>query len=381
MQPPKLVGMKRMVVGIDASRYGRSKATGVEWYSYHLLNELIPLLGREHNAEFRLYAPEDFTINTDVPFNVKKRIIPAKKLWTLLRLSWEMVRRPVEVLFVPSHTFPFFTPKKAVITIHDVAFRSFKECYSTFEYWLLHRSTKRAVKKAWHIIVPSEATKKDLIEFYHCKPEKIVVIPHGAPEFPRLLQWKQSVKEKMLKQFHLEEKDLYVFYVGRLEAKKNLVRLVEGFHRFLREFPDWKLVLAGKRGVGFAEIWAKVQELGLEKQVLMPGYVTEEEKLFLLSGARIVAFPSLYEGFGLPVLEGFAMRRPVLTSNISSLPEVAGNAAHLVNPIKSEEIGVGLKRLASDGFYVNQLITKGDAQLQKYSWEKAAKATFDVLFE
>lgn len=373
--------MKRFVVGIDASRYGHNKATGVEWYSYHLLNELIPLLGREHNADVRLYAPADFTIDTDVPFNVKKRIIPAKKLWTLLRLSWEMLRRPVDVLFVPSHTFPLIVPKKAVITIHDVAFRSFKKCYSKFDYWLLHRSTKKAVKKAWHIIVPSEATKKDLIEFYHCKPEKIVVVPHGAPDFPRLLQWKESQTKKMLGQFHLESSDLYVFYVGRLEAKKNLVRLVEGFHRFLREFPDWKLVMAGKRGVGFADIWAKIEELGLQKQVILPGYVTEDEKLFLLSGARIVAFPSLYEGFGLPVLEGFAARRPVLTSNISSLPEVAAGAAHLVNPLKVEEIGVGLKRLASDGFYVNQLITKGEARLQQFSWEQAAKQTFEVLFE
>lgn len=373
--------MERLVVGIDASRYGHKKATGVEWYSYHLLNELIPLLGREHNAEVRLYAPEDFTIATDVPFNVKKRIIPAKRFWTLFRLSWEMFMRPADILFVPSHTLPVIIPKKAVITIHDVAFRSFKNCYSPFDYWLLNRSTKKAVKKAWHIIVPSEATKNDLIELYNCKPEKIVVIPHGAPEFPRLLQWKEKDKVRMLQQFHLEEKDLYVFYVGRLEAKKNLARLVEGFHRFLREFPDWKLVMAGKRGVGFQDIWTKVEELGLQEQVLMPGYVTEEEKLFLLSGARIVAFPSLYEGFGLPVLEGFGIRRPVLTSNISSLPEVAGNAAHLVNPLKSEEIGVGLKRLASDGFYVNQLITKGDVQLKKYSWEKAAKATFEVLFE
>lgn len=373
--------MKRLVVGIDASRYGHKKATGVEWYSYYLLNELIPLLGREHNAEIRLYAPEDFTIESDVPFNVKKRIIPAKKFWTLLRLSWELLRRPVDILFVPSHTFPLFIPKKAVITIHDVAFRSFKECYSTFDYWLLDSSTKKAVKKAWHIIVPSEATKKDLIDFYHCKPEKIVVIPHGAPEVPRLLQWKEKDTKKMLEQFHLQQDDLYVFYVGRLEAKKNLARLVEGFHRFLREYPDWKLVMAGKQGVGFQDIWAKVEEFGLQKQVIMPGYVTEQEKLFLLSGARIIAFPSLYEGFGLPVLEGFAIRRPVLTSNISSMPEVAGGAAHLVNPLKAEEIGVGLKRLASDGFYVNQLITKGDEQLQKYSWEKAAKATFEVLFE
>lgn len=370
-----------MVVGIDASRYGRDKATGVEWYSYHLLNELIPLLGREHNAEIRLYAPADFTIDTDVPFNVKKRIIPAKRLWTAARLSWEMLTRPADALFVPSHTLPLIFPKKSVITIHDVAFRHFKDCYSWFQYRLLNWSTRKAVRKAWHIIVPSEATKKDLVDLFHCRPEKIIVIPHGAPHFPRLLTWQEHDKQRLLSQFHLQEQDLYILYIGRLEAKKNLMRLVGGFHRFLQEFPDWKLVLAGKRGIGFQDIWKKVEELGLQKQVILPGYVTEKEKLFLLSGCRIVALPSLYEGFGLPVLEGFAARRPVLTSKTSSLPEVAGTAAHLVDPLKAEEIGVGLKRLASDGFYVNQLITKGEQQVRKFSWEKSAKATFDVLFE
>jgi len=373
--------MKRMVIGIDASRYNHAQATGVEWYSFHLLNELIPMLGREHNSLVNLYAPKDFDIKTDVPFNVKKRILKAQRLWTVFRLSLELLLHPVDVLFVPSHTLPLIFPKKSVITIHDTAFRHFKSFYSPFQYFLLNRTTKKAVKKAWKIIVPSEATKLDLINLFGCADEKIVVILHGAPDFPRLLSWSSEETSKLLKQFHITKDDLYVFYVGRLETKKNLVRLVEGFVRFLNEFPDWKLVLAGKRGVGFASIWKKIEELGLTKDVILPGYITEKKKMFLLAGCRILAFPSLYEGFGLPVLEGFAMRRPVLTSNVSSMPEVAGNAAHLVDPLSSEAIGVGLKRLASDGFYVNQLISKGEQQLRKFSWEKSAQATLDLLFD
>lgn len=369
-----------MTVGIDASRYGHPEATGVEWYSFHLLNELIPLLGREHNTEVRLYSPADFTPSADLPFNVRKRIIPFPRFWTVLRLSAEMILKPVDALFVPSHTLPLFAPRKSIITIHDVAFRYLKGSYSRFQMWLLNSSTKKAVRKAWKLIVPSEATKQDLIKFYRCDPQKIAVIQHGAPEVETLRTWPDAETEKYLEQFYMKNRDLFVLYVGRLEAKKNLSRLVEAFGRFSVEFPGWKLILAGKRGVGFEEIWKKVLELKLEQNVFAPGYVTEREKSFLLENCRIFAFPSLYEGFGLPVLEAFAYRKPVLTSKNSSLPEVAGNAAFLVNPEKVEEMSVGLKRLASDGILVTQLVGREEAQLKKFSWEKAAKMTFEVLF-
>ncbi len=369
-----------MVVGIDASRYGHQEATGVEWYSFHLLNELIPLLGREHNTEVRLYAQNDFQPKADLPFNVRKRVIPFPRFWTVLRLSAEMVFKPVDVLFVPSHTLPMFAPKKSIITIHDVAFKHLKDSYSWFQLWLLNRSTKKAVKKAWKLIVPSEATKLDLINFYRCDADKIVVIPHGSPEIQPFERWSEQEVQSYKEQFFMKDRDLFILYVGRLETKKNLKRLVEAFSRFSVEFAGWKLILAGKRGLGFEDIWKKVLELKLEKSVFAPGYVTEREKSFLLENCRIFAFPSLYEGFGLPVLEAFAHRKPVLTSKTSSMPEVAGNAAFLVNPEKVEEISVGLKRLASDGVLVTQLVGKEEAQLRKFSWEKAAQATYHTLF-
>lgn len=370
-----------MIVGIDVSRYGHSESTGVEWYSYHLLNELFPMLGRDHNAEVRLYSPHDFIPAVELPFNVHKYILPFKKYWTLIRLSYEMLVKPVDRLFVPSHMLPLVVPKKSVITIHDVAFKKIPEVYDKKQFRMLDWSTKRAVKKAWRIIVPSTATKQDLVDLYGCDEKKIRVIFHGAPRLPVLHQWKDAEKKEMFERFKLNERDLVILFVGRLEAKKNLVRLVEAFSRFSKEYPGWKLFLAGKPGVGFDLIEAKIKELGLEKDVVMPGYITEAEKMFLYEKCRMVAFPSLYEGFGLPVLEAFAHRRPILTSRVSSMPEVAGNAAYLINPEKVEEIGVGLKRLASDGMMVSQLIGKQEAQLKKFDWEKAAQQTFDVLFE
>lgn len=369
-----------MIIGIDASRYSYKEATGVEWYSYYLLNELIPLLGREHHSEIRLYGRDNFHPDVDLPFNVRKRVIPLKRFWTVLGLSFEMLRRRPDVLFVPSHTLPFFAPKKSIITIHDVAFLHLKKAYSWFEAWRLHQTTKKAVKKAYRLIVPSEATKHDLVKFYHCNLEKIVVIPHGAPHIPALRHWGSDKNRKLRCQFFLSENDLFVLYVGRLEAKKNLERLIAAFHRFLAEFPDWKLILAGKRGTGFEEIMKTVLRLKLEQNVIMPGYVTEKEKSFLFEHCRIFAFPSLYEGFGLPLLEAFSYHKPVLAGKIPALLEVGGNAAYFVNPAKVEEIGVGLKRLAQDGLLVTKIVQNGTSQLKKFSWEKAAQETFEVIF-
>lgn len=369
-----------MVLGIDASRYGHEESTGVEWYCYHLFNELIPLLGREHNTKIKLYSPTDFKSAAELPLNVKKRIIPLPRFWTILRLTLEMILHPVDELFVPSHTIPLIYPKKSVITIHDVAFKKFRNLYSLKHYLILEHSTRQAVKKGWRIIVPSEATKKDLIEYFNCREDKIFVIPHGAPDIPRLREWSGTTRKEILGKFGLKESDLMILFVGRLEAKKNLCRLIEGFERFLREFPDWKLVLAGKPGLGYEQIVETIKSHGLEKNIVQTGYISEREKMFLMDRCRLFAFPSLYEGFGLPVLEAFAHRKPILTSNSSSLPEVAGNAAYLINPEKVEEIGVGLKRLASDGMLVNMLVQRGEQRLANYSWEKTAKATFEVLF-
>lgn len=373
-------------IGIDAMRYNSQEPTGVEWYSYHLLNHLIPLLGRDHNNQVFLYSKPKTEFKEALPFNVKKVALPFKKFWTMIKFSLEMLWRPIDLLFVPSHILPIFLPKKSVITIHDVAFKDPKlsESYSFKHRFTLNWSTKRAVKKAWRIIVPSQSTKNDLINYFRCKAEKIVVIPHGGPDIygdknPVLIKWSTEERQKILESCFLKDEDLTMLYVGRLETKKNLVHLIEAFQRFLKEFPGWKLVLAGKRGVGFEKILAKVQELELDNLVTMPGYINEREKLFLYEKCRMVVFPSFHEGFGLPILEGFAYRRPVLTSKVTAMPEVAGKAAFLVNPEKVEEISVGLKRLASDGILVSQLIRKGEEQLKLFNWEETAKKTLEVL--
>ncbi len=365
-----------MKIGIDASRYVEEGATGVEWYSKHIIDGIIAeLAGTEH--ELLLYSREKLKIGGDF----SNKVLPAKRLWTLWTLSREMKKNPPDVLFVPSHTLPLRLPKKSVIMIHDTAFRHLREAYSFFQYHYLNWSTKFAVKRASKIIVPSEATADDLVKLFKCPRDKIIVVQHGfsPPEFSES-EIDECFESSDVFELYGINKDLpYLFFVGRLESKKNLERLIKAFAKVVDDFPDHRLVLAGKRGVGFDKILKTVKELGLLDQVMMPGYVDEKEKAALYRNCEIFAFPSLYEGFGLPVLEAFHYKKPVFTSDCSSMPEVGGEAVDYVNPKDTDDIYKVMKKLLKDGEHAKSLVSKGSERLKFFSWKAAARKTLDIL--
>ena len=369
-----------MKIGIDASRYNHEQATGVEWYSWHIINGIIKEALKTKDDGIILYAKEpiEYLNESTGNENIFKKIIKAKRLWTAFHLSKEMIKNPPDVLFVPSHTLPLHMPKKTVITIHDVAFRREKKVYSFFQYHHLNWSAKFAVKRASKIISPSEATKNDLIEFFRCPAEKITVIPHGFSA-PKEVDDSNKEKSEIFKYFKITKELPYILFVGRLENKKNLGRLVSAFGQFSYNHPDFKLILAGKRGVGFEDILKKINKLELTNKVIMPGYITEDEKFLLYKYCRIFAFPSLYEGFGLPVLEAFHHKKSVLCSKIPALMEVCGDAAKYVDPLSVDEISKGLDLLADDDSFSNNLILKGTERLKKFSWEESSKKTLEVI--
>ncbi|PKL36702.1 hypothetical protein CVV38_02245 [Candidatus Peregrinibacteria bacterium HGW-Peregrinibacteria-1] len=369
-----------MIIGVDGSRYRENDATGVEWYSYFIIKELMRLTAeRAHELKLKIYVGDEDSAHWNLMPGVEVKVVEAKRLWTLRALSKEIKHSPIDVLFIPSHVLPLFRPKKSVITIHDVAFCHFKEVYGFFQRLYLNWSTRYAVKHANVLIVPSKATKDDLVKFFQAAPGKIVVIKHGFKEPKPKPDMRLFAESDAFSYFGLSPESKYLLFVGRLESKKNLERVVEAFKLFSEKHPDYKLVLAGKRGVGAEAIIRKVNKLKLADKVVMPGYVSEEEKATLYEYCQGVVFVSLYEGFGLPVLESFHYRKPILVSNSSSLSEVAGDAGIVVDPMSVKEIAEGMCDLIEDSALVGNLVARGAKRLEDYSWKDSGRETMKVL--
>jgi glycosyltransferase involved in cell wall biosynthesis len=370
------------VIGIDASRAARVHRTGTETYSL----ELIKALARLNSPHcWRLYTPHlpQHANWPDSP-RVETRVIPWPRLWTHLRLSAELQLRPPDVLFVPAHVLPLYCPVPAVVTVHDLGYRHYPETHRPLDRWYLDWTTHRHSRVARAIIADSLATRQDLVNFYQADPARIHVVYLGRDEnLTRVLN--PQIIDQTKAKYGL--KGDYLLYIGTLHPRKNLTRLVEAFHtiktaevsRSASAVSDLKLVIAGQRGWLYHDIFTRVQQLGLESQVIFPGYIDEADKPALLSGALAYVFPSLYEGFGLPVLEAMACGTPVLTSNISSLPEVAGNAALLVDPLDSAAIAGGLTRLITEADLRRELVERGYRQIQKFSWRQAAAQVMEII--
>jgi glycosyltransferase involved in cell wall biosynthesis len=375
-----------MLIGIDASRSLRAQRTGTETYSWQLIRHLLAL-GSGHR--FRLYCHQqppaglfDLPGQAASPSHPELRVIPFPRLWTHARLSVEVMKRPPEVLFVPSHVLPALHPRRSVVTVHDLGYRYFPEAHKTFDRAYLDLSTRFNARSAAHVLADSQATKDDLLRFTGVAAHKVTVVHLGRDETltpvddPQRLD---DVQQRLGIKRPGEPAAAYMLYVGTLQPRKNLVRLVEAFAIARQQRPDLRLVLAGQRGWLAGPILQRVDALGLHDAVRFPGFVADADLPALLSGALCFAFPSLHEGFGFPVLEAQACGAPVLAANTSSLPEVAGDGALLVDPLDIDVIASGLLRLTEDEILRNRLRAAGFANLRRFSWQRCAEETLAVL--
>lgn len=337
--------------------------TGVEQYSTLILSALLPEV---EDFDVRLYTPN---LIDQFPEKMQRKLW-CPRLWTVLRLSLEMLLHKPDVLFVPAHVFPYFTPKNSYITIHDVAYEKYPLAYGAFQSFYLEWTTRRAIWQAKKVIVPTESVKADLMKYYRAKEDKILVVPHGEVPIPKV-----TVEEKAaaLKHYQLDTDEPLFFFIGRLETKKNLMVLLDAWAIVQKIYPKGRLFLGGMFGHGFNELFHRMESDDLCGTVLAPGYISDIEVASIFHSATALVFPSREEGFGLPILQAFGAGCNVICSNIPPLKEVAGDAALYADPGSAKSFAEQMVRIMEDSRLCENLRKKGKEQLKKFSWQGAAR--------
>ena len=369
--------IKGMLIGIDASRAATQERTGTGNYSLQLIRHLLAL---ESGHRYRLYFNRPPTVGLfPMTADLELRVMPFPRLWTHVRLSWEMARQPPDVLFVPAHVLPLVHPRCSVVTVHDLGYRHYPEAHPLLDRLYLDLSTRYNAQAARRVIAVSQATQDDLVQHYGIEPGKISVVYSGWDERMQPVEDEGTI-ERVKARYGIRGE--YVLYVGTLQPRKNLGRLLEAV-ALLREQAQRGeapgLVISGRKGWLYDPVFQQVERLGLEREVVFPGYVPQEDLPALLSGARLFVFPSLYEGFGLPVLEAMACGTPVVCSNVSSLPEVAGDAAFLVDPRDVKGMAEAMNRLLQDEGLRAEVVERGYRRVRQFSWDRCARETLAVL--
>lgn len=367
-----------MLIGIDASRATVARRTGTEMYSVHVIREM---LRQGQELRFRLYTnapPPEGLFDHAEPRSAEIRAMPFRRLWTHARLSVEMALHAPDVLFVPAHVLPLIHPRASVVTVHDLGYIHYPEAHKPGDRRYLDWSTRWNARQAAAVLADSEATRADLVRAYGACEAKIHVVYLGRDE--SLKQVTNPLRlASMRARYDLAQR--YLLYVGTLQPRKNLERVVQAFERLCDrpELADLQLVLAGQKGWLYDSLFQQVARAGLSERVIFPGYIPDDDLPGLLSAATAFVYPSLYEGFGIPVLEAGGCGVPVITSNTSSLPEVAGDAALLVDPHDVDAIADAMYRVVTDPALAAELARRGRENVKRFSWEKCAWETLAVL--
>lgn len=366
-----------MLIGFDASRANKKERSGVEWYSYHLLKQLYKL--DQINSYF-LYTPISLSADLkSLPENFKEKKLswPFKRFWTQARLSWEILLNRPEMLFVPAYIFPIFLGKKNIIVWPDVGHKHFPECYSKSQLKVIEYGLKRAAGLADKIITISEFSKQELIKYYKIDPLKIAVTYLGYDE--KMFYPRNSAEISRIKiQYNLKKP--YLLCVGRLAKRKNLENLIEAYNAVRRNYhQEIDLVLVGGKDFGYQAILDKISQSPYHESIKILGYVLERDLPAIFSGAECLVHPSLYEGFGLTVLEAMACGCLAVCSNSGSLPEIAQDAALYFNPRNHTEISKKVLSALSDNRLKGELVQKGYDRIKYFGWEKCARETLSVF--
>lgn len=359
--------------------------TGVGYYTENLTENLIKRKKNDYIGVIYTLLEKNKKIELKKIDYKNFRVLP--HFYRKLALFWKYVPLSIEFLIKENfdiyHSFDLRLPHKikgkSIMTIYDLIPYLYPEISHNINKKSFYNYVKSNAERADIIITVSEYSKKEIIKILNISTEKIKIIPPGVDILKYSNNKSVQEIENIINKYRLPSK--FILYLGALEAKKNISNIILGFDKYKEEKvdSDIKLVIAGKKGWKYEEIFETYELSKYKKDIIFTDYVAEKDKVTLYKMAKLFIFPSLYEGFGMPVLEAMASGTPVITSNNSSLPEVVGEAGILVNPDSVEEISEAIaKILDGEEDYINNLITKGKEQAKKFTWENSTKLLEDI---
>lgn len=363
-----------MRIGIDA-RLSYHQPAGISRYTWHLLRAMAHI---NQTDEFIVFQHRRHTEPLIQQANFRRSTLyaPVHRAIEQFLLPIELARYGLDLIHSTDFIPPLYSPLPTVITVHDLAFLHWPH-FLTKDSAAYYGQIDRAVRRAHHIIVPSESTKQDLIGILGAPDRKVTVIYEAANPMFRPLPI-EPTRQAITAKFQIPAS--YILFVSTIEPRKNVNGLLHAFRHLLDKYNigDTGLVLAGSQGWLYEETIELTKKLNLEQQTFFLGRVADEDLHQLYVAARCHVHPAHYEGFGLPPLEAMACGTPTIVSNISSLPEVVSDAALLVDPKDTEEIAVAMHRLLTEPALHEELSQKGIRRAACFSWELAARSTLEV---
>lgn len=364
-----------MKVAIDGMLVSH-RCSGVEC---SILN-LAKALSQFGNEDYYFYVPQRFpeenpggahfkTVNTRVPAHLR----PIRILWEQLALPHLLRKIKADVIHAPGYIAPLGARVPVVITVYDLIALLFPQWCTVSNRIHYGIFLPLSVKKAKGIIVPSNTTRKDLLKRFPAAENKIRVVPLGVSDDFRVIHDNEKFAD-IREKHSIPEK--FILFVGRNEPKKNLDGLVKAYHMLRINKPTGhKLVIAGKEGWANPEIQRHIRDLGLQKEIVFTGFIPPEELPYLYNMADLFVFPSLYEGFGLPVLEAMACGVPVIASDRGAVPEIAGEAAILLDPLDATAMADAMREVLANKAVSKGLAEKGLQRAGAFSWRRTAEET------
>lgn len=356
--------------------------SGIGQYTYELAKRmhdqsgmefcgnLFNFLSRNDNREALMGIEMPIQTSTIFPYGIYRRI------WNAIPISYNSLfqtKSDLNIFF--NYIVPPKIEGKVITTIHDMTYLRYPETMDYRNLKRLKNGIQRSIKRSSHLLTVSEFSKQEIVDLLNVPANKVSVVP-CAPSLTADAMPFAQIKQKY------EITHPYILYIGTIEPRKNLIRLLNAFEKLKgRDNFFYQLILAGGKGWGNEQIYQIVDNKFHDSEIIFTGYVTDAEKNALYKNAELFVFPSLYEGFGIPPLEAMTLGCPVVSSNAASLPEVVGDAAELVDPMEVDSIAEGMWKVLSDDLYRAELVQKGYRQAKKFNWDDSAKKLMQICRE